>query len=128
MLWLHILVNVIHHIRVRVRVRWKERDGSILSSCGSVAKSCPALWDPMDHHLPGSSVHGILQARILEWVAISFSRGSAWPSDRTQISCTAGEFFYWLNLQRSPIIILVGAENVYKKIFLKSRKTHLSTV
>ena len=42
-----------------------------------VAQSCPTLCDPMDCSLPGSSVHGILQARILEWVAISFSRGSS---------------------------------------------------
>ena len=42
-----------------------------------VAQSCPAVCDPMDYSFPGSSVHGILQARILEWVAISFSRGSS---------------------------------------------------
>ena len=53
----------------------------------SVAQSCPTLCDPMDHSLPGSSVHGIPQARILEWVAISSSRGSSWPRDRTQVSC-----------------------------------------
>ena len=41
----------------------------------------------------GSSIYGILQARILEWVAIPFSRGSSWPRDRTQVSCTAGRFF-----------------------------------
>ena len=46
---------------------------------------CPTLCDPMNHSLPGSSVHGILQARILEWVAISFSRDSQ-PRDRTLIS------------------------------------------
>ena len=40
-----------------------------------VAQSCPILWDPMDHSLPGSSIHGIFQARILEWAAIPFSRG-----------------------------------------------------
>ena len=44
-----------------------------------VAQSCPTLWNPTDCSLPGSSVHGILQARILEWVAIPFSRGSFWP-------------------------------------------------
>ena len=44
---------------------------------GEVAQSCPTLCDPMDCSLPGSSVHGILQARILEWVAVSFSRGSS---------------------------------------------------
>ena len=42
-----------------------------------VAQSCPAVCDPMDYSFPGSSVHGILQARILEWVAIPFSRGSS---------------------------------------------------
>ena len=46
-----------------------------------VAQSCLTLGDPMDCSLPGSSVNGILQARILEWVAISFSRGSSWPRD-----------------------------------------------
>ena len=44
-----------------------------------VAHLCPTLWDPMDCNPPGSSVYGILQARILEWVAFPFSRGSSWP-------------------------------------------------
>ena len=48
-----------------------------------VAHSCPALCDPMDCSPPGSSVPGIVQARILEWVAIPFSRGSSWPRDQT---------------------------------------------
>ena len=48
---------------------------------------------PMDHSLPDSSFHGILQARIREWVAIPFSGGSSWPRDRTQVSCIAGRFF-----------------------------------
>ena len=47
----------------------------------------------MDYSPLGSSVHGILWARILEWVAISFSRGSSWPRDWTQVSCIAGRFF-----------------------------------
>ena len=59
---------------------------------GSVSQSCPTLWDPMDLRPPGSSVHGILQARILEWVAIPFSRGSSWPSDGTRVSHIAGRF------------------------------------
>ena len=46
----------------------------------SVTQSCPTLCDPMDCSLPDSSVHGIVWARILEWVAISFSRGSPMPS------------------------------------------------
>ena len=52
----------------------------------SVAQSCPTLCDPKDCSLPGSSVHGIFQARVLKWVAISFSRRSSWPSDWTCIS------------------------------------------
>ena len=55
--------------------------------------SCVWLCKSMDCSLPGSSVHGIFQARILEWVAISFSRGSSWPRDQTQVSLTAGRFF-----------------------------------
>ena len=60
------------------------------------AQSCPALFDPMDSSPPGSSVHGILQARILEWVAIPSSRGSSPLRDRTHVSgvsCIAGRFF-----------------------------------
>ena len=49
--------------------------------CCLVAKSCLTLWDPMDCSSPGSSVHGILQARILEWVAVSFSRRSSQTRD-----------------------------------------------
>ena len=55
-----------------------------------VAQSCPTLWDTMDYSLLGSSLHGILQARILEWVAISFSRGASQPRDRTRVSRIAG--------------------------------------
>jgi len=53
-----------------------------------VTQLCPTLCDPMDCMVPG-----ILQARILEWVAFPFSRGSSQPRDRTQASCTAGGFF-----------------------------------
>ena len=52
--------------------------------------SCVRLCNPINCSLPGFSVHGILQARILEWVAIYFSRGSSWPKNRTQVSCIAG--------------------------------------
>ena len=53
-----------------------------------VAQSCPTLCDPMDY-----TVHGILQAKILEWVAFSFSRASSQPRDQTQVSRIAGKFF-----------------------------------
>ena len=53
-----------------------------------VAQLCPTLCDPKDYTVPG-----ILQARILEWVAVPFSRGSSQPADQTQVSHTAGGFF-----------------------------------
>ena len=64
-----------------------------------VAQLCPTLCDPMDCSLPGSSIRGILQARILEGVAISFSRGSSRPRDRTLVSHTVGRL-YRLSHQR----------------------------
>ena len=56
-------------------------------------QSCPTLCDPMDSSLPGSSVHGILQARILQWVSMSSSRGSFLSRDQTHVSCIASGFF-----------------------------------
>ena len=59
-------------------------------------QSCPTLCNPMDYSSPGSSVHGILQARLLEWVAMPSSRGSSWSRDQTHVSCgycIAGGFF-----------------------------------
>ena len=58
-----------------------------------VAQLCLTLCDPMDCSPPGSSVHGIFQASVLEWAAISFSRWLSWPRDRTWVSWTAGRFF-----------------------------------
>ena len=58
-----------------------------------VAQSCPTLCNPMDCSPPGSSIHVILQARMLEWVAIPFSKGYSQCRDRTQVSSTAGRFF-----------------------------------
>jgi len=58
---------------------------AVTFGCCLVTQLCPTLWDPMDCSPPGSSVNGISQARILEWVAISFSRGSSSPRDRTQV-------------------------------------------
>ena len=58
-----------------------------------VSQSCPTFCNLMDWSLPGSAVPGILQARTLEWVAITFSKGSSWPRDGTQVSCIAGRFF-----------------------------------
>ena len=58
------------------------------------------LCDPRDCSTPGSSVHGLSQSRILDWVAIPFSRGFSRPRDQTQVSCFEGRFFYHLSHQR----------------------------
>ena len=64
------------------------RNWKFILFCAStkLLQSCPTLCNPMEHSLPGSSVHGILQARVLEWVAVSFFRGSSWPRDGTCVS------------------------------------------
>ena len=64
-----------------------------LAAAAKLLQLCPTLCDPMDCSLPGSSIHGILQARILEWAAIFFSRGSSQPRDRTRVSHIAGRHF-----------------------------------
>ena len=61
-----------------------------------VAQSCPTLCDPVDCSLSGSSVYGFFQARVLEWIAISFSRGSSQPRDQIRVSCiTSRRFTFW---------------------------------
>ena len=73
------------------------------SSC-LVAKLCLDLCSPKDCSPPGSSVHEIFQARILEWVAISFSRRSSKPRDQTHISCVGkGVLYCWTNMETSFI-------------------------
>ena len=68
-----------HLLNVYICMKWSE-----------VAHSCPTLWGSLDCSLPGSSAHGIFQARVLEWVAISFSGGSSRPRDWTRVSHTIG--------------------------------------
>src|SRR5574337_21007 len=64
-----------------------------VKSESEVAQSCLTLCDLMDCSLPGSSIHGIFQARVLEWVAISFSRGPSRPRDGTWVSCIVDRRF-----------------------------------
>ena len=68
-------------------------DTDWIVTCAQLLQSCPTLCDPMDCSLPDSFDYGIIQARILEWVANSFSRGSSQPRDRTQVSYIAGRLF-----------------------------------
>ena len=64
------------------------------------------LCDPMDCSVPGSSFHGIVQARILEWVAIPFSRGCSSPRDQTHVSCTTDVFFtIWATWEALAVIV-----------------------
>ena len=76
-----------------------------MKSESEVTQSCPTFCDPMDYSQPDSSIHGILQARILEWIAISFSRGSSRPRDRTLVSRIEGRCF---NLWAYRMILLLS--------------------
>ena len=64
-------------------------------------------FDPIDCSPLGSSVHGILQPRILEWVAISLSRGFSWPRNQTQVSCIAGRFITYWATREAPRVVIV---------------------
>ena len=94
-----------------------------------VAQSHPTLFDSMDCSPIGSSVHGILQARILEWVSIPFSRGSSWPRNWTKISPTfqanslLSEHHLYLDLDSFPLI----CKTLWYSNFL-SRKGSLSDI
>ena len=86
---------------------WTKNYLSLPRVCVLVAQLCLTLCDPVDHGLPDSSVRGILQARILEWVAIPFSMGSSQPKDSTRVSCIAGRFFtVWVTLEALFPLIL----------------------
>ena len=73
------------------------RAKNLVSVSGKVTQSCPNLCNPVDYSPPGTSVHGILQARTLEWAATPFSRGSSQPRDQTHVSyvsCISKWVFY----------------------------------
>ena len=81
--------------------------------CVLFTKSCLTLCDPMNWSPSGSSVHEISKARILEWVAIPFSRGSLWPRDWTQVSCIAGRFFTnWATREAQSVLLLFSCSFV----------------
>ena len=77
--------------------------------CAKLLQLCLTLCNPMDCNPPGFSVHGIFQARILEWVAISFSRGSSQPRNPTQVSCIVGRYFYHLS-PFNKVVLNLGEE------------------
>ena len=75
------------------KLYFREFQTYLKESESEVAQSCLTLCNLVDCSLPGSSVHGIFQARVLEWVAISFSRGFSWTGDQTRVSRIAGRYF-----------------------------------
>ena len=106
---------------------WATREG-FEESQSEVAQLLPTLCDPTDCSLPASSIHGIFQARVLEWAAISFCRGSSWPRDRTWVSlclslrqmlcCLSHQGFEGSSVKHQHMKIL-GAIKVYLRILLE---------
>ena len=80
-------------------------------------KSCPNVCDPMDCNLPSSSVHGIFQAKKLEWVAISFSRESTQPRDQTHISCIGKWILHLLRYLGNPSVNAQHIEMLIKNSY-----------
>ena len=95
-----------------------------------VAQSCPTLCNPMDYSLPCSSVYGIFQARVLEWVAIFFSRGSPQPRDQTLVSHTAGRCLTVQTTRKAHIFIecLLCAKQHAKFWYLVVRYARMVTL
>ena len=89
-----------------------------------VTQSCLTLCNPID-----STIHGILQARILEWVAFPLSRGSYQPRDRTQVSHIAGRFFFKLleNLQIQPVFLEVELLYYFGLVSLTMKNTQVKS-
>ena len=90
--------------------------------CVYVTQSCLTLCNPMDCSPPGFSVHGVLRARILEWVAIPFSRGSSRPRDWTCVSCIAGRFFRIWATREACTLLEVHIEGIAFLALLKDYK------
>ena len=83
-----------------------------------VVQSCLTLCNCMEYNPLGSSVHGILQARILEWVAIPFSMESSWPKNWTQVSCISGRFFTHWATREAHILDTNPLLDMFYKYFL----------
>ena len=88
-------------------------------------QSCPTLCDPMDCSPPGSSAHGVIQARILEWVTKPSSRGSSWPRDQTHFSyvfCIGRQVLYPSRLLGSPrsVYLFVNNRNIVLDFYINS--------
>ena len=93
-----------------------------LHEWSEVAQSCPTLCNPMDCSLPGSSVHGIFQAIVLEWIAISFSRGSSQPRDWTRVSRIVDRCF---TLWATREVQVLCMDDNKKSLKLKKKKRNM---
>ena len=92
------------------------------------AQSCPTLCDPMDCNLPSSSVPGIFQARILEWVAISYSKGSSWLRDWVHISCISlSSHLHW-QADSLPLYHLGSLPSLFCYILSALRRMIVATI
>ena len=112
--------------RVSVQIKWVRSFYLKVK----VTQSCPTLWDPMDCSLPGLSwiVHGILQARILDWLAVPFSRGSSQPRDWTQASNTAGRFFTsWATREAHYLLLKANSYSGLWYLSDKAKNTQTSS-
>ena len=76
--------------------------------CVKSLQLCLTLFDSMDYIPPGSSIYGIISARILKWVTILFSRGPSWPRDQTWISCIAARFFTILATREAQLLEVIS--------------------
>ena len=97
----------------------------IISYCCLVTQLCLALYDPMDCSQPGSSIHENFQARIQEWVAISFSKGSPWSRDQTLVSCKSPLFqeIFFLSLNHLESQIKTTVTCYFMCTMVTSNKT-----
>ena len=106
-----ILKSLFQHHSSKASVLWHSAFFLVqLSYESEVAQSCLTLCNPMDCSLPGSSVHGIFQASVLEWVAISFSRGSSWPRAWIRVSRIADRRFTIRATREAPKLTRVLAK------------------
>ena len=90
----------------------RQKEGSVYLCAQSLSR-VQLFATPWTASLPGSSVHGILQARILEWVVMPSSRGSSWPRDQTHVSCIADRFFTISATQKAPVYLLLRLKNPF---------------
>ena len=118
-LWMDLEITILNKVSQKDKDEYRVLSliCRIFKSESEVVQSCPTLCNPLDCSLLGFSVHGLPQARILEWVTISFSRGSSRPRDWTQVSHIGGRHFnLWAPREAKNMMQM--------NFFTKQKKTH----